>query len=157
MGLDEFTTDGSTIGEQEDEEEYTGLGLSDNSPTPATQAFSDSEAVTPRTIKYNIESINANWIRDFSTKRFPNGELVMYASNLYSKRAGKTVIVFTTIQSIVDERKVNTLKPIKVAMWDLREAEPIGDMKSINHSGQWKVKLIDEITRRANRLEHHIE
>lgn len=159
MGLDEFVQGNSNVNNQEDKNEYTGLGLEDNSPTPSRQAFTDSPGVTPRSITYHIKTVNARWLRDYSLRRFDTGELVMYGYNCNTTRTKKTVMVFTTIQSIVDsfntDQAITETKSILVVPWNIKDSEPLDDPVEITPDERWEDDLVEAIESQAEALDDY--
>lgn len=159
MGLDDFSSDdsGSSSSSTSSNDNTTshdgGAGLEDNSPTAAIQSFSDFPAVTPRAIKYQIKSVGANWINQYSTKRFDSGEIVMYATGHQVNMYGNTVAVFTTIQSAFDVEPDNENKDIHVVCWDFDEREALEPGIYVSQDDEWQQELMDTVEAQIYKLE----
>ena len=159
MGLEDFSSDdsGSTSSSTSSSGNTTshggGAGLEDNTPTAALQSFSDFPAVTPRAIKYQIKSVGANWVNHYSTRRFDEGELVMYATGQQVKMNGNTVAVFTTIQSAFDPEPNHENKDIHVVCWDFNEREPLEPGIYVSEDDEWQQELMDTVEAQIYKLE----
>ena len=162
MGLENFTSDGNDVSSSSNNNRggsNTGSlngSPQDNSPSYATQAFSDMHGVTARQIKYHIKSINAKWIQQFSNKRFDTGEIVMYGYNNMAKTRGKTVAVFTTIQSAIDPEPDIENKDIHIVCWDLENNEALNSGSHVDYEGDWRQDLIDELEEQIEKLDEYI-
>lgn len=146
MGLDQFRTDTDSKSSSESSSSSqststTSQADSNNTPSYMTQAFTDHSEVSPRMIKYEIKSVMPKYTYVFSVSRFDSGELVAYSD----PDNGKSVVVFTTIQSQIDNNLPDENKPVKVAQWDFEKEERYGDSKTIEYDSPWESELRDTI------------
>lgn len=162
MGLENFTSDGNDVSDSNNDSSSGSTSgtisgsVPDNSPSYATQAFSDMPSVTPRQIKYHIKTINARWIQQYSSERFDTGEIVMYGYNNTTKMRGKTVAVFTTIQSAIDEEPDIENKDIHVVCWDLEENEALEPGIYVEYQGDWQQELLDTLEAQIQKLDNFL-
>lgn len=162
MGLDDFTSDpeGASGSNNNSSGGSTSGTISgsppDNSPSYATQLFSDMPSVTPRQIKYQIKTVNARWVQQFSTKRFDKGEIVMYGYNNATKMNGKTVAVFTTIQSAIDKEPDVENKDIHVVCWDFENNEALEPGIYVTYEGDWQKELLDTLEAQIQKLDNYL-
>jgi len=159
MGLEEFTDE---VQEASTETEETQSGnevrdrqFKDNSPGKSPQAFTDLPMVNPRAIKYQINTINTDWKHQFSTRRFDSGELVMYGYGKQADESGKTVAVFTTIQSAIDDITIEEHQDIHVVCWDLEEKEMLNDGEYIKPDGEWNQNLLNAVEEQIEELDKY--
>jgi hypothetical protein len=160
MGLEEFTADEldePTEETPEQSNETRERKYKDNSPSEAAQAFTDLPMVTPRAIKYQIKSIGGKWVKQFSAKRFDTGEVVMYGYGDQAKQSGKTVAIFTTIQSVVDDIEIEEHQDIHVVCWDLEQREALNNGEYIKPKGEWNKQLRSAIEDQVEHLDQHVD
>jgi hypothetical protein len=124
-----------------------------NSPSAANEAFYDKFQITPRAIKSQIKALGNKWVKQFSTDRFEEGELVMYGAGTNAKKSGETVMVFTTIQQVTGNVEPEDNKPIKVTRWNLEEYKPVGNERIIEATDAWKTELYRAIDSKLEELD----
>lgn len=162
MGLDDFTSDNNEVSDSNNSSSSSSTSgtisgeAPDNSPSFATQLFSDMPNVTPRAIKYQIKTVNAKWVQQYSNQRFDNGEIIMYGYNNTTKMHGKTVAVFTTIQSAIDQAPDVENKDIHVVCWDLEENEALEPGIYISYEGDWQQELLDTLEAQIQKLDNYL-
>jgi len=146
MGLDEFKTDSSSSSSSSSSSDTESTSTTnqtkvDNTPSYMTQAFTDHTEVSPRAIKYEIKSVIPKFTYVFSMSRFDTGELVAYSV----PEDGKSVVVFTTIQSQLDSGSPDDNKPLKVVKWNFEEQTAYGGSETIEYDSSWDSKLRNTI------------
>jgi hypothetical protein len=159
MGLEEFTSDDdtSTSSSTSSSSSTTQQTRKDNSPSYAEQCFSDRPKDTPRSIKYWIKGNGKKWVKMFSTKRFDEGELVMYSIGSRSKKSGVAAMVFTSILSSVDQPDSVSNEDIKVTVWDFEAGEEVGDPIYVSPSDDWANKLKQACMEKINEAQEVAE
>jgi len=147
MALDDFIDDGSSSSSSSSStsSSKTTQQRVDNSPSRATQAFIDRPEVTPRAIKYQIKSVNANWGYTYSTERFDTGELVMYTAGSQPTKDSVTLAVYTTIQSEVDEHTDVDQHDIILKLLDFSDGREVIRKHKVEQAKGWKSKLLDAV------------
>lgn len=162
MGLDDFTSEGNEVSDSNNSSSSSSTSgtisgsVPDNSPSYATQKFADIPTVTPRAIKYQIKTVNAEWVQQYSNERFDTGEIIMYGYNNTTKMHGKTVAVFTTIQSAIDQEPDVENKDIHVVCWDLEENEPLEPGVYVEYQGDWQQELLDTLQAQIQKLDNYL-
>jgi len=156
MGLDDFIDEASSNKSNTSTNNSTEQSISHNTSTEAEQLFSDIHGITPRSIKYQIKTIGAKWVYQFSTKRFDNGELIMYSAGDKASMHGKTVVVFTTIQSVTDSISTTDNKDIHIVPYDVENKEQLDDPTIVEPSQNWNMELIEKIEEQMSELEQYI-
>jgi len=147
MALDDFI-DGDSLNSPSSSSTSSSTNTQqriDNSPSNATQAFIDRPEVTPRAIKYQIKTINANWGYTHSTDRLDGGELVMYTAGSRKTTDDTTLAVYTTISSIVDTDQSTDQTDIVIRLLDLTDETEIIREEAIGQTDDWKQTLLDKI------------
>jgi hypothetical protein len=156
MGLDDFKEDSSSNSSSSSSStsnKSSNSSGSDNSPSAAKQAFCDLPKVNPRAIKNQIRVLGDKWVKQFSTRRFDEGELVMYGAGTNAKKSGKTVMIFTSIQQVTDDIQPDENKDMKVTCWDLDKRKAIGDPTIIEAEPRWKTELYKAIESKLDELD----
>lgn len=155
MGLDDFKTDDSdSSSSTTSSSSKTEVGLSEpsNKAEHATQLFADSKLATPRRIKYQVKSWGGKWKYQFSLLRAENGELVMYSSGNNTSKNSKCVMVFTTIQSVLDDVRTDEQIDIWVVPWDLDKNDNISDGTYISPEDNWATELHQAVGKHIEEL-----
>jgi len=155
MGLDAFTSDDKSSNSSSDSEsskDSYGRSKPSNKPGYATTAFAPEEVATPRQIKYQIRTWAGGWKKHYSRMRLDSGEVVMYSAGDRTSVDGKTVAVFTTIQSPMDAASDVEQTDIWVVPWDLANREKVTDGVYINHEEDWKRKIKTSIGDALNEI-----
>lgn len=156
MGLEDFQQESSSSSSSTSTSSTSTTDTSTkavNSPSAATQAFYDRLQITPRAIKQQIKAVGNKWVKQFTTDRFDEGELVMYGAGTNAKKSGETVMVFTTIQQVTGDIEQDEFKPIKVTRWNLEDYKPVGEEIIIEANDEWKTKLYRAISDKLDELD----
>lgn len=155
MGLEDFTSDDNSVSSTDREtntENEVSRPSTDNSPTDTHNVFGGLDIVSSNRIKWQIESLNYDWIKQFSHKRSDSGELVMYTSGLNNIHTGTVVAVFTTIKPFDTDPPYDEVLPLRITTWDLDKNEAVGEPRDIHHSGEWKYDIIKPIDEACSNL-----
>ena len=146
MGLDSFSSDDDSS--KSKTTRTTGGSAEpapDVGPRFAYQGFGPESEVTARSIKYQIKSFSANWKTQFSSLRFSGGELVLYSAGINTTKHNKTIMVFTTIQSITADESPEEDLDIWVVPWDLEKQDNTDRGTYISYHGDWQEELHETI------------
>lgn len=148
MGLDEFKK----------EDDSSSSSSSSNNKIPASrpdessnvrddkfpiQGFDKTGEITPRSIKYQVESFGYKWKKQFSTHRVDTGELVMYSAGINTTHEEHTLMVFTTIFPLDVGHYNGDEMPIWVVPWNLEDMEPHSDGYKFYREDNWEKELTD--------------
>lgn len=150
MALDDFTSEDSTetsnSSSTNSKEPRTDTG---NTPGYARQCFVEgyvgNQRVSPRAIRYEIESIGLKWVTQFSSRRVDEGEIVMYADSVDNLGHGNTIAVFTTILSAFDRPYGVEQQDIWITEWDRIDNKLMGSEAIIEPEPEWSEELLDEL------------
>lgn len=154
MGLDDFVEDDtSTDNTTQTSSTSKDKSAPDNTPSYAKQRFGDSRDVTPRRIKFQIKGVGRSWIKQFSTERFDSGEVILHGAGDRAKESGKTVLVYTTITSVIDNVSTEENKDIRVVCYDFDEDTEITEGENIEYTPDWHNDLYDAVRREMNNLQ----
>lgn len=125
MGLEDFTSDDNEVSDTDSTSVKPGGLSTGNSPGYAKQCFVDDSRCSPRAIKYEIQSYGTKWIKQFSTRRIEEGEVVMYLGSRELDETGTSLAVFTCILSAFDRPEGVDRRNMWVVKWDMEKNEPI--------------------------------
>jgi len=145
MGLEEFTSDDNSVDESSSSSNSSSKVeklTKENQPTMINQSFGPESEVEPRDIKYQIKSLNLNWISQFSKRRCDDGEVVMY-SHLESHKA-EVIAIFTGIRSFDSEPPYDNNLDIDITIFDKKNREVL-QSKTVEYQDNWKEYLWESI------------
>lgn len=152
MGLENFKTEDSTKSRSKSTNSSKRKSSIDSIHRPP-QLFDSSERITPREIKYQIKSYNAGWSKQYSMLRSTQGEVVFFTAGINGKEQDKTLMVFTTIQSITSEESSDEELDIWVVPWNLDNSDNIEEGTYISIEDDWKEKLYNTIGEYIEKLD----
>jgi hypothetical protein len=158
MGLDDFTTDSGTSSNKSSSKNKSKVKLDEtqNNPGYATASFADEDIATPRAIKFQLESYGFKWKKQFTRLRMDSGEMVMHTAGANTSKDGKAVMVFTTIDSAIDEKSGDLRLDIWVVPWDLSSTDNLGEGTHVEPEPDWNEYLGKAVVDEMNNLEEYL-